>query len=72
MKKNLIMILVLLGISLFSITGSYANIFNDNSFVSLNEVDSFTNVVIFIKFNDEASYVAPYDYDYYENMFGYV
>ena len=69
MKKNLIMILVLLGISLFSITGSYANIFNDNSFVSLNEVDSFTNVVIFIKFNDEASYVAPYDYDYYENMF---
>ncbi len=35
----------------------------------INESSGFANIVIFIKFADETSYTAPYDYNYYENMF---
>lgn len=36
---------------------------------AINESSSFTNIVIFIKFADETSYNAPYNYDYYEDLF---
>ncbi len=36
---------------------------------AINESSSFENIVIFIKFADETSYTAPYDYDYYEALF---
>ena len=36
---------------------------------AINESSSFANIVIFIKFADETSYNAPYDYDYYEDLF---
>jgi len=36
---------------------------------AINESNSFANIVIFIKFADETSYTAPYDYDYYEDLF---
>lgn len=35
----------------------------------INESSAFANVVVFVKFSDEGSYVAPYNYDYYEGMF---
>ena len=69
MRKLLIITFLLLGINLVSITESYADIFSDVSFVNLNEVDSFSNVVIFIKFSDEESYQAPFEYEYYDSMF---
>ncbi len=37
--------------------------------VGINQVNSFNNVVIFIKFADEVNYDAPHTYEYYENMF---
>jgi len=40
-----------------------------NSYVNINEVDSFNNVVIFIKFADETNYTAPYGLSYYQNLF---
>lgn len=36
---------------------------------SLQGFSSFNNIVIFIRFNDEEDYEAPYDLGYYENMF---
>ena len=69
MKKIITLLLLLIGFNLANFNTSYAGIFSDSFNVDLNEVDSFSNVVIFIKFNDEASYTAPYDYNYYENMF---
>jgi len=36
---------------------------------AINESASFANIVIFIKFADETSYEAPYDYTYYESLF---
>ena len=36
---------------------------------AINESSSFANIVIFIKFADETSYNAPFNYDYYENLF---
>lgn len=36
---------------------------------TLDGFASFYNVVIFIRFNDEQNYEAPYDLGYYENMF---
>ncbi len=36
---------------------------------AINESSTFANIVIFIKFADETSYTAPYDYDHYENLF---
>ena len=35
----------------------------------LNESSAFANIVIFIKFADETTYEAPFDYAHYENMF---
>lgn len=37
--------------------------------VNINEVDAFNNVVVFIKFNDEESYQAPFDYSHYDSIF---
>ena len=31
--------------------------------------ESFTNLVIFIRYSDEANYSAPYGSSYYENLF---
>ena len=39
---------------------------------SLQGFDSFTNVVIFIRFADETTYEAPYNTAYYENLFNEV
>ena len=38
-------------------------------YAKLNELGSFTNVVIFIKFLDEADYVSPYNLSYYESIY---
>ncbi len=38
-------------------------------YTEINEVSSFNNIVIFIRFADEETYTAPYDYNYYESMF---
>ncbi|MFK5883823.1 MAG: M6 family metalloprotease domain-containing protein [Candidatus Izemoplasma sp.] len=35
----------------------------------INESASFANIVIFIKFADESSYSAPFNYEYYNNLF---
>jgi len=40
-----------------------------NASLEINEIDHMTNVVIFIRFQDEASYEAPYIFSFYENMF---
>ena len=69
MKKLIVLLFVLISGNLINLTPSYAGVFNDISYVQLNEVDSFTNIVIFIKFNDEVDYVAPYEYDFYDNLF---
>lgn len=37
--------------------------------VEINETSGFNNIVIFIKFADEANYTAPYNLSYYEDMF---
>lgn len=47
---------------------------NENSFdeqfsVDINEVDHFTNVVIFVRFQDEAAYIAPHGFSSYVTMF---
>ena len=36
---------------------------------SLTGFNAFTNIVIFIRFNDEEDYSAPFDTNYYEDMF---
>ena len=69
MKKVIIFLFVLIGFNLVNFTPSYAGIFSDTSSIQLNEVDSFSNIVIFVKFNDEVDYTTPYDYQYYDNMF---
>ncbi len=69
MKKIIFVALFFIFCSTTIITGSNAEIFTEDSFVNINEVDSFTNIVIFIKFNDEIDYNAPFDYDHYEEMF---
>ncbi len=38
-------------------------------YTEINEVSTFNNIVIFIRFADEGSYTAPHDYNYYDNMF---
>ena len=42
---------------------------NKDMNATLEGFSSFNNVVIFIRFNDEQNYEAPYDLGYYENMF---
>jgi len=37
--------------------------------LDINEIDHFTNIVIFIRFQDEAGYVAPNPFSFYENLF---
>ncbi len=37
--------------------------------VNINEVSNFKNIVIFIRFQDEDSFVAPSSYTYYDNLF---
>ncbi len=39
------------------------------SYLPLNEVDTFANIVIFVRFNDEGGYQAPYSYSYYNIMY---
>lgn len=69
MKKVIVLLFVLIATSVFSLTPSYAGAFEETLNVELNEVDAFANVVIFIRFNDEETYTAPYEYNHYENMF---
>ena len=38
-------------------------------YAKLNELGSFTNVVIFIRFADEADYVSPFSFDYYNSIY---
>ena len=77
MKKILIFI-GLLFISYVQTTNLYALNGNNLNPPTMIETDmnstlegfaSFYNVVIFIRFNDEQNYEAPYDLGYYENMF---
>ena len=35
----------------------------------LNEVSSFNNIVIFIRFADETDYTPPFDYEHYDTIF---
>ena len=37
--------------------------------LDINEISNMTNVVIFIRFQDEAAYVAPHDLAFYDNLF---
>jgi M6 family metalloprotease-like protein len=69
MKQILFVAFIFLLCSTITIAEVNADIFSDDSSVDINEVDSFTNIVIFIKFNDEIDYTAPYDYEHYEEMF---
>jgi len=48
---------------------SYARNIDQDISVSLTDIDSFVNVVIFIRFADEIEKSAPYVLEYYENMF---
>lgn len=72
MKKVLILFTVILSIFLVSHKNVEATSFEVNSYSPINETSGFTNVVIFIRFQDEADYTAPYEYDYYYNMFNAV
>lgn len=60
MKKIGLFLIILFG-GLYSIGQSVQ--------ASLKDESEFTNVVIFIRFADETSYVAPYTYSHYEAMF---
>jgi len=39
------------------------------SALELNQSGNFNDIVIFIRFSDETTYTAPYDFTYYENLF---
>jgi M6 family metalloprotease-like protein len=43
--------------------------FDDYSSVNINEVDTFSNIVIFIRFADEPTYTAPHSFSYYLDLF---
>lgn len=59
--KRLTSHITILLIAVFSFTSISASY--------LNEVDSFTNVVIFIRFADEVDYEPPYNVRHYEALF---
>lgn len=44
-------------------------IFDQPSYLPLSEMDSFANVVIFVRFKDENTYQAPYSLSYYQSMY---
>lgn len=77
MKKIIIFIGLFL---IFGVQSTISYTFNANdlnqnpnieydSNASLEGFSTFNNIVIFIRFNDEADYEAPYRLDYYENLF---
>lgn len=69
MKKGLVLIFLLVVTMFATDVTLEASSVNTQSYSAINEFDGFTNVVIFIKFQDETAYQAPHDYDYYLNMF---
>jgi M6 family metalloprotease-like protein len=54
--------LVLLGTGLFGIQASSGS-------DSMQGIDAFHNVVVFVRFADETTYEAPYDLAYYDTLF---
>ncbi|AIO19449.1 hypothetical protein KQ51_01573 [Candidatus Izimaplasma bacterium HR1] len=69
MKKGFILLALILASLFVSNTEVNADNVEYSSYTPINQFDAFTNVVIFIKFSDETTYTAPYDYDYYYDMF---
>ena len=57
-------ILIFISALFIVITGSITVYAGD-----LNQESNFHNIVIFIRFNDEETYEAPYSYSYYEELF---
>jgi M6 family metalloprotease-like protein len=57
-------ILIIISTFFVILLGS-ASVFASN----LNEVQSFHNIVVFIRFKDETTYEAPYPFSHYEELF---
>ena len=72
MKKWLVTLLtlpVLFASFLTSNVEVEADTLAQNNEVQINSVDSFYNVVIFVKFSDETAYTAPRTFSYYDALF---
>lgn len=69
MKKGFILFSFILASLFVSSTDIEATSVREMSYTEINEFNGFTNVVIFIRFNDEASYQAPFNFAHYESMF---
>ncbi len=69
MKKILVILALIFTSLLISNTEVEATKLHQNAYSDINEFDGITNVVIFIKFNDEVNYEAPHDFPFYESMF---
>ena len=74
--KKIILLIVMLLVSIPSAVTLQADTSIKNTvpttqenYLDINELSTFNNVVVFIRFADEASYTAPYGYSYYENLF---
>ncbi len=69
MKKVLTILLTVVTILTYTTSVDATNTpFIVNNYTEINQLDTFTNVVIFIRFADETTYSAPQTLDYYEQL----
>ena len=74
--KKIILLIVMLLVSIPSAVTLQAETSINNTlpttqenYLDINELSTFNNVVVFIRFADEENYTSPYGYNYYENLF---